>query len=355
MSTHDDHSETIAERVRAAAESNTPLAIRGGGSKSFYGHAMAGEPLDLSPHAGVVQYEPTELICTARAGTPLAELERVLADNGQMLAAEPPHFGGGATLGGAVAAGLSGPRRPFAGALRDHVLGIRLIDGNGSMQRFGGEVIKNVAGYDVSRLIVGALGTLGVVLEVSLKVLPRPEAERTACLELPPADLHARTEQALRAGAPVTGASHDGERAYLRLAGAASAVEAGMEGLAGEETPEADFWTRLRDQRMSFFENDTAPLWRIALPPGSPLPDLDGSRMLDWAGQLVWQRTDVPAERVRAAVTELGGHATLFRGGDDTTPVFTPLDPVLARYHRRLKQAFDPAGILNPGRLYPDL
>lgn len=355
MTASDDHSETIAERVRAAAAARTPLAIRGGGSKAFYGHPVAGEPLDIRAHSGVVQYEPTELICTVRAGTPLAELERVLADNGQMLAAEPPRFGGAATLGGAIAAGLSGPRRAFAGALRDHVLGVRLIDGNGAVQRFGGEVIKNVAGYDVSRLTVGALGTLGVVLEVSLKVLPRPEAERTVCVELAPSELHAGTERALRAGAPVTGAAHDGQLAYFRLSGAASAVEAGIEGLAGDETGDTGFWTRLRDQRLDFFGDDGAPLWRIALPPASPLPDLDGARMLDWAGQLVWQRTDAPAERVCAAASELGGHATLFRGGDGATPVFTPLDAALARIHRRLKQAFDPAGILNPGRLYPDL
>lgn len=355
MSAPADHSEAIADRVRAAAAAKTPLSIRGGGSKAFYGNPVTGEPLDITAHSGVVQYEPTELVCTARAGTPLAELERLLADNGQMLAFEPPHFGGGATLGGAIAAGLSGPRRPFGGAVRDHVLGVRLIDGNGTIQRFGGEVIKNVAGYDVSRLMVGALGTLGVVLEASFKVLPLPEAERSVSPELAPAALHARVEQALRAGAPVTAAAHDGERAYIRLSGAASAVDAGAEGLARNEMREHDFWARLRDQRLDFFGNDAAPLWRIALPPGNPLPDLDGQRILDWAGQLVWLRTDRSAEQVRAATAAAGGHATLFRGGDDATAVFTPLDPVLARYHQRLKQAFDPAGILNPGRLYADL
>lgn len=355
MATTADHSETIAEQVRTAAATGTPLSIRGGGSKAFYGHAAVGESLEIAAHAGVVQYEPTELVCTARAGTPLAELEQLLADNGQMLACEPPRFGGSATLGGAIAAGLSGPRRPFAGAVRDHVLGIRLIDGNGVTQRFGGEVIKNVAGYDVSRLTVGALGTLGVVLEVSLKVLPLPEAERTVCLDMPPGELHARVEQALRAGAPVTGAAHDGERAYIRLSGAAQAVASGTGELEGNETSEPDFWARLRDHRLAFFEDGTEPLWRIALPPASPLPDVAGPAVLDWAGQLAWLRTDQPPGQVRAAVAAAGGHATLFRGGDDTTAVFTPLEPALARYHRRLKQTFDPAGILNPGRMYTDL
>lgn len=349
-----DHSETIAEQVRTAAASGTPLSIRGGGSKAFYGHAIAGEPLEIATHAGVVQYEPTELVCTARAGTPLAELKQLLADNGQMLACEPPGFGGDATLGGAIAAGLSGPRRPFSGAVRDHVLGVRLIDGNGVIQRFGGEVIKNVAGYDVSRLSVGALGTLGVVLEASLKVLPLPETERTVCLDLAPGELHARVERALRAGAPVTGAAHDGTRVHIRLSGAATAVESGIEGLGGSESSEPDFWARLRDHRLTFFEDGTEPLWRIALPPASPLPDVDGPAVLDWAGQLVWLRTGQPADQVRAAAAAAGGHATLFRGGDDATPVFTPLNSVLARYHQRLKQTFDPKGILNPGRLYAD-
>lgn len=352
MDTDHDDSKAIAERVRDAATRGTPLAIRGGGSKTFYGHAVDAEPLALDSHRGVVHYHPTELILTARAGTPLAEIERLLADSGQMLAFEPPHFDGGATLGGAVATGLSGPRRPFAGAVRDHVLGVRLVDGNGRVGRFGGEVIKNVAGYDVSRLVTGALGTLGVLLEVSLKVLPRPETTCTVALEGPAEDLYARVEQALRDGAPVTGAAHDGERARMRLAGAASAVDAGAERLGGERDDDA-FWSGLRDQRLPFFGADGAlPLWRISLPAATPAPELPGRRLLDWAGQLCWLRSDAPAERVRAAAAAAGGHATRFCGGDG--PVFTPLDPVLLRLHRRLKAALDPAGILNPGRMYPE-
>ncbi|MDZ7749946.1 MAG: glycolate oxidase subunit GlcE [Halofilum sp. (in: g-proteobacteria)] len=201
MSADADHTEALAERVRAATVDGTPLAIRGGGSKAFYGEAPVGEVLATDAHRGVLNYEPTELMLTARAGTPLAEIERLLDANGQMLAFEPPHFGGDATLGGAVAAGLAGPRRPFSGAVRDHVLGVRLLDGRGRVQRFGGEVMKNVAGYDVSRLMVGALGTLGVLLDVSLKVLPRPEAERSVGLELEPGDFDRHVETALRTGA----------------------------------------------------------------------------------------------------------------------------------------------------------
>jgi glycolate oxidase FAD binding subunit len=349
-----DQTEAIAARVREAAAEGAPLAIHGGGSKAFYGHPVQGEPLDVTGHRGVLNYEPTELMLTARAGTPLGELEETLAANGQMLAFEPPRFGGPATLGGAVAAGLSGPRRPFTGALRDHVLGVRIVDGHGAVGRYGGEVIKNVAGYDVSRLSVGALGTLGIVLEVSIKVLPRPETERTVCLEWPPEQLYERTEEAQRNGAPITGAAHDGERAWLRLSGATSAVTAGAAWLGGETPDDDSFWVRLRDQTHAFFQGDaTGPLWRVSLPPGARLPDLPGSRVIDWGGQLHWIRSDAPAERLRREVTAIGGHATLFRGELADTSVFTPLEPALARFHERLKRAFDPHGVLNPGRMYP--
>lgn len=350
-----DQTDTIAAQIREADAGATPLSIRGGGTKSFYGRVIGGAPLSLAGHRGVLNYQPTELTLTARAGTPLHEIELILADRGQMLAFEPPHFATGSTLGGAVAAGLSGPRRPFAGAVRDHVLGIRMVDGHGTVERFGGEVIKNVAGYDVSRLMTGALGTLGVLLEVSVKVLPRPAAELSICLDEPPERLHERVEAALRAGAPVTGAAHDGARARVRLTGAASAVDAGAARLGGEVDEDADFWSALRDQRLPFFTAEPEkPLWRIALPPGAPLPALPGPGLLDWAGQLCWLRSDEPAERIRAEAAAAGGHATRFRAGHNpgTEPVFTPLDPVLLRLHQRLKQAFDPAGILNPGRMY---
>ncbi|MFW5969787.1 MAG: glycolate oxidase subunit GlcE, partial [Halofilum sp. (in: g-proteobacteria)] len=331
MSDDADQTETITARVREAATAGTPLAIQGGGSKPFYGHPVRGEPLDVTGHRGVLNYEPTELMLTARAGTPLAELEEMLAANGQMLAFEPPRFDGAATLGGVVAAGLSGPRRPFAGAVRDHVLGVRIVDGNGTVGRFGGEVIKNVAGYDVSRLSVGALGTLGVVLEVSIKVLPRPEAEGTVCLDMPTDALYGRVEAALRDGAPITAAAHDGERAWIRLAGAASAVTAGASGLGGDTPDDGTFWKALRDQTMEFFRRDAAePLWRLSLPPGGRAPAVPGHRIVDWGGQLHWVRTDAPADRIREATTAIGGHATLFRGGNADTPVFTPLQPVLA-------------------------
>lgn len=357
MAADSDQAEALAEQVRAAGADGRRLTIRGAGSKAFLGHAVEGDPLEAGAHRGVIHYEPTELMLTARAGTPLAEVEALLAENGQMLACEPPVLAGGATLGGAVAAGLSGPRRPFAGAVRDHVLGVRIVDGRGRVERFGGEVMKNVAGYDVSRLMVGALGTLGVLLDVSLKVLPRPEAERSVRLDLPAAELAARVESALRAGAPVTGAAHDGDHAWVRLGGAASAVDAGADRLGGDAAHKTDFWRRLRDQELAFFAPEDEALWRIALPPAAELPELAGTRLVDWAGQQIWLRSRASADEVRAAADAAGGHATLFRRGPGAgdAPVFTPLPAALWGLHKRLKAAFDPGGILNPGRMYPEL
>ena len=357
MSADADQTEWLRDRIVAAAQEGAALMPRGSGSKAFYGRAVEAETLDVSGHRGIVHYEPTELMLTVRAGTPLAEIDAALSDSGQMLAFDPPHFGGTGTIGGAVAAGLSGPGRPFSGAVRDHVLGVRVIDGSGNVERFGGEVMKNVAGYDVSRLMAGSLGTLGVIVEVSLKVLPRPAAVRTARIETSPGDLYRRIEDTLRCGTPVTAAAHDGETARVRLAGAASAVTAGLERLGGGIDEDDGFWARLRDHELPFFtggESEEA-LWRISLPPGSPPPDLAGSSVVDWAGQLFWLRTVEPAERVRKAAAALRGHATRLRGPQDGVDPFAPLPEPLMRFHRRLKQALDPAGILNPGRMYAEL
>lgn len=354
MGTDDDRTTALAARVAAAAATGRPLRIEGGRSKAFYGRAVKGEALSLIAHRGIVNYEPTELVLSARAGTPLIEVEATLAEHGQMLPFEPPHFGGGATLGGAIATGLSGPRRVFAGAARDMVLGTRVINGRGERLRFGGEVMKNVAGYDVSRLMVGALGTLGIITEVSLKVLPAAVAEHSIVLDCPTAKVFGQVEQWRRAGAPVSATAHDGERLIVRLSGTQSGVEAGSRRLGGEPLPEAaTWWQRLRDQQLPFFTDDTGlPLWRLALPPGTELPRLDGAWFLEWSGQQLWVRTAVPADAVRDEASRRGGHATLFRGGAPDGEVFQPLEPGIAHFHRTLKQAFDPAGILNPGRLY---
>ncbi|MGD8429284.1 MAG: glycolate oxidase subunit GlcE [Ectothiorhodospiraceae bacterium] len=352
-----DLTQEITERVASAHAEETALEIRGGGSKSFYGRTPGGEPLEVGEHRGVVNYEPSELIMTARAGTPLKELESDLAEAGQMLAFEPPHFGGGATLGGAVAAGLSGPRRPYSGALRDMVLGLRLVNGKGEVLRFGGEVMKNVAGYDVSRLNAGAMGTLGVILDVSLKVLPLPESEHTMVLDATPEKVFGLSEQWLRAGAPLSGLVHDGERLYVRLSGASSGVEQATREIGGDRVNDAPgFWRGIRDHSHPFFDTeDDTPLWRLALPPAAGLPELAGKRLVDWGGKQLWLRTDAADAEIRAEAERLGGHAVLFRGGDRDGQVFHPLQPGMMRLHQRLRDAFDPKRILNPGRLYQDL
>jgi glycolate oxidase FAD binding subunit len=347
--------EHFQERIREAAGRGAPLRLRGGGSKDFYGNAPRGEPLDTRGYAGIVSYEPTELVVTARCGTPLAELESALQERGQCLAFEPPHFGPAATFGGCIAAGLSGPRRASAGALRDFVLGVKLVDGRARVLSFGGQVMKNVAGYDVARLAAGSLGTLALIAEASVKVLPRPAAELTLKLELS----EARALEALNrwAGQPLplsASAWHEGEL-HLRLSGAAAAVRAAAQNIGGVplEGPQAP-WTGIREHRHPFFGGDE-PLWRLALPSSAPPLGLPGRQLIEWGGALRWLKSGAAPHELRAAAQAAGGHATLFRGADKACGAFTPLDPVLARLHRELKQAFDPAGVLNPGRMYPEL
>ncbi len=343
--------DAIIERIRAAFETESPLIIQGGGSKTFYGNADEGEVLSTRTLTGVVDYQPKELVLTARAGTPLAEIEALLADSGQMLAFEPPHFGGRATLGGAIAAGLSGPRRPYAGAARDFVLGVRIVDGTGQPLRFGGQVIKNVAGYDVSRLMAGALGTLGVLTEVSLKVLPKPAAEVTLQFELnEAAAIHTMNEWAGQP-LPLSATSWHAGLLAVRLSGAASAVHAAQVKLGGEQLRDADaFWQRLRDQTTPFFER--RPLWRLAVKSSAPPLNLGDAQWIEWGGAVRWLARDLPVKTLRETAQTAGGHATLFRGDAPVDGVFPPLAPAMATLHRALKQRFDPRGILNRGRMY---
>jgi glycolate oxidase FAD binding subunit len=346
--------DRIAEILRRASAEGTSLHIVGGGTKRFYGGPSIGETLNVTAYRGIVNYEPSELVLTARCGTPLKEVEAALAQQGQMLPFEPPHFGEGATLGGCVAAGLSGPRRTASGAVRDYVLGVRMLDGRGTDLSFGGRVMKNVAGYDVSRLMVGSLGTLGVILEVSLKVLPRPRAERTLRLEMD----EAKAIEAMNALAgkplPISATFHHEDLLWVRLSGAESAIRAARSKIGGEEVAEGEaFWTSVREQTHPFFASSPR-LWRLSIKSTTP-PLALGPQAMEWGGALRWIARDAPAAEIRAAAQRSGGHATLFRGADGTTPVFHPLPAALERIHRRLKQAFDPAGILNPGRLYPGM
>jgi glycolate oxidase FAD binding subunit len=346
-----------AEQIRTAAAGKKPLRLRGGGTKDFYGQSLEGEVLDTRAYSGIVAYEPTELVITARCGTPLAELEAVLRAEGQQLAFEPPHFGAGATVGGMVAAGLSGPRRQAAGAVRDFVLGVRMLDGRGDDLSFGGQVMKNVAGYDISRPLAGSLGTLGLILEVSLKVPPLPFSEATLKLELPQDKALATLNHWGGKPLPISACAWTGGELSLRLSGAPSAIEAARAVIGGEPVAAdqaASYWRGIREHTDPFFSTDK-PLWRLSLPSVAPPLALPGEELIEWGGSLRWLACKADARSIREAAAQAGGHATLFRAADKSAGVFTPLAPALAKIHRNLKQAFDPAGIFNPGRMYPDL
>jgi glycolate oxidase FAD binding subunit len=347
-----DDSPSLLEQVNQALDNATPLRIQGSNSKAFLGRTTAGEILDTRAHCGIVSYDPTELVITARCGTPLAQLAQVLDAAQQMLPCEPPAFGEGATVGGMIACGLSGPRRPWSGSVRDFVLGTRVITGQGKLLRFGGEVMKNVAGYDLSRLMAGSHGCLGLITEVSLKVLPKPRQCLSISLEL---DIERALPQLAQWGQqplPISAACHDGSRLHLRLEGGEGSVAAAHERLGGERL-NASYWDDLNEQRLSFFDEDQ-PLWRLSLPHNTPRLSLPGRQLVDWGGAQRWLKSDAEAAFIRQVVDEVGGHVTCFSHGLTDTP-FQPLPPALMRYHRNLKQQLDPRGIFNPGRLYAEL
>lgn len=350
-----DQTRQLQDAVQQAYANGTPLCITGGGSKAFYGRPAAGDVLDVTGHAGIIDYKPAELVLTARAGTPLSHIEAVLKEQGQMLAFEPPHFGENATLGGAIACGLSGPRRPYAGAARDFVLGATLINGKGEVLRFGGQVMKNVAGYDTSRLMVGAMGTLGVLLELSIKVLPLPERETTRVLKMSATEAIARMNSLAATSTPLSAASHADGLLYLRLSGTEAGVRAAVPAIGGDPLEQdVPFWNGLRECALPFFHKAQA-LWRLSLAPATAPLDIPGDTLLDWGGAQRWLKSAVPAATIRAAVQQHGGHATLFHAPDQRGDIFQPLPAPLAALHLRLKDAFDPKRILNRGRMYEDL
>ncbi|MGH8184868.1 MAG: glycolate oxidase subunit GlcE [Rhodanobacteraceae bacterium] len=351
----------MSEQVAAARAAGRSLVIRGGGTRLFYGEPLpegdACTWLDLSAYRGVVDYEPSELVLTARAGTPLAEIEALLDREGQMLAFEPPRFGAGDTFGGCVATGLSGPRRMAAGPVSDYVLGTRLMRADGKVMHFGGEVMKNVAGYDVSRLLVGSLGVLGPLLEVSIKVMPKPRSEITLVLALGEAEALRHCLRWRSRPIPVSATAWlpDGHLS-VRLSGNESAVRTGAGTIGGEvlDPDKADaFWLALRDQTHDFFRQ--RPLWRVTLPPGAPSLGTDRG-LHEWQGCLRWLTGAHDPVALRARVREMGGWASLYcrDGALDVSPVFHPIAPEVMQIHRRLKQQLDPEGIFNLHRLYPD-
>ena len=343
-----DISRALQDEVRAAAASHAALAIMGGGTKTFYTGTLQGKPFAVAGHRGIVSYEPTELVVTARAGTPLAEIEAALSEKGQMLGFEPPYFGAAATLGGTIACGFSGPRRPYAGSARDFVLGTKIINGKGEILKFGGEVMKNVAGYDVSRLMVGALGTLGVLLEISLKVLPKPAKELTLSFEAPADKAIATMNAWAGRPLPLSAACHLDNTLYIRLSGTEPGVRAASIKLGGAVVENGDgFWRELREHQRNFFQNDI-PLWRLSVPPATAPLNLPGKWLIDWGGAQRWLKNDAAATDVRQHAEQAGGYATLFRHGTRNGATFHPLPAQLATLHQNLKRAFDPDGIINP-------
>ena len=355
----------IIDRVRDSADRRSAVRICGGGTKDFHGPGApqhAGEPLDMRPLAGVVSYEPSELVVTALAGTPLAELEALLARHGQSLPFEPPRFAEGGTVGGMVAAGLSGPARASVGAVRDYVLGVEIINGRGELLRFGGQVMKNVAGYDVSRLMAGAWGQLGVITEVSLKVLPFAPAEATLRFDCDQAEALAGLNAGGGQPRPLNASCWMDGLLAVRLRGAKAAVEAASRTMGGELVDMLDGWQAFRDQRLPWFteRREGHALWRLSVPQTAPVLDLSegiAPPLVEWHGGLRWvQAAPEHAAALQALAAQAGGNASLFiAAGADGESAGAGFDPnsALAAIHQRLKRAFDPAGIFNPEAAAP--
>lgn len=352
------------EQVQDAYEQRTPLSLQGAGSKTFYGHKTAGDPMVLTAYQGVVDYEPSELVITVKAGTTVAEIEALLAEQQQFLAFEPPIYAPDSTIAGCVAAGLAGPRRAQAGGVRDFILGVKIIDGQGRLMTFGGQVMKNVAGYDVSRLMAGSLGTLGILAELSIKVLPLPPQEKTLVLTL---DARQALEKLNRWGAqplPISGSLWCAGQLYLRLSGAPSALSVAQQVIGGEPLAPSqanELWQGLRHQEHAWFQSAVEKvaadpsyvLWRLSLPSTAPYGLEEEAQLIEWGGALRWCLSALPAEHIRAAAAELGGTATAFRSQQAELAVFHSLAPAVLSIQQRLKQKFDPAGIFNPGKIYP--
>ena len=364
MAPNDPALQVLIDRVASALTAGVQLCIHGSGTKAFYGEAVQGESLDTRGLEGISSYEPSELVVTARCGTSLAALESTLAEQGQCLAFEPPHFAPGTTVGGMVACGLSGPSRAASGSLRDHLLGATVLNGRNEVLTFGGQVMKNVAGYDVSRLMAGAMGILGVILEVSLKVVPIAPASATLRFRMEETEALARLNQWGGQALPLNASAWRDGTLVLRLAGAQSAVNAAKSTLGGEPL-DADlanaFWDGLRHHGDEYFARARAEveaggaLWRLSVPQTAPALSLAGEQLIEWGGAQRWLRSTLPAGQVRDAAERVGGHATLFRARNKAAGAFAPLRAPLDRIHRDLKKSFDPSGIFNPGRLYPGL
>ncbi len=351
---HDD-SNAMREQVVEAIAVKQKLRIIGGGSKRFMLGEREGAALSIAEHSGITAYNPTEMVITARAGTTIAEIDSALREQGQMLPSESPDLNNKATLGGTVAAGFSGPRAAFAGSLRDIVLGCKMINGKGEVLSFGGQVLKNVAGYDISRLLVGSYGILGVILEVSMKVLPLPAAEVTLTFEKTSLQQAlAFSNKLIDDAVPVSAVCHQEGALLVRISGNEATVKS-VRAEIGGETVSNDFWSQLGNLELPFFADKTLPLWRINLPASTANLALEGNWLTDCNGAQRWYRGAAPADEIRKLCSVAGGQATYIMGGSEQVETFQPLESNLLRWHQQLKTAFDPYNLFNTKLMYAGL
>ena len=347
--------------VKEAIVNQTPLYIHGGNSKQFYGNPIDGIALDVSPHSGIINYEPTELCITVRSGTLLSDIEKVLDVENQILPFEPPQYTPQATIGGALAAGISGPRRAYSGSVRDAILGVKIINGEGEIVTFGGQVMKNVAGYDLSRMMVRSQGTLGVILEVSLRLLPKPKSEISVCIEESQSFALNYFQSIRTQQLPVTASAWFNDQAFLRLSGSEKSLEYQLEKIVSETgafvfEDSSQFWADIRDHKHHFFGRMDKPLWRLSLPPASgEIVQMKDNQFIEWSGAQRWVNTNTPANIVHSSANSRDGYATLFQGKLPEISYFPKLEENLMKLHKQLKRNMDPHGIFNPGRIYAGL
>ncbi len=353
-----DNSKALQQEIQNAVAEHRRLEITGAGSKSFLGRRIVTDTrISTLSHHGIMDYQPTELVVRVRTGTALSELEDTLRQANQCLPFEPPRFGNEGTVGGMVASGLAGPARPFSGGVRDFILGASLINGRGQVVEFGGQVMKNVAGYDLSRLQCGAFGSFGLLLDLSIKTIPLAEREVTVVCEMSQASALDRMAQLRSRPLPLSGAAWLQGKLLLRFSGQEHAVAAAVRDMPGEVQEHTQWWQDLRHQRLAFFESGNANLWRLSLPIKCPSLTLaeDEEELIDWAGMQRWLLSTRPPAEIFAMASEHGGHATLFRPSNASDVIFQELDPSLLKLHQKLKKAFDPQNIFNPTKIYAEL
>lgn len=347
-----DFIQALSASIQQASTSQQALSIQGGGSKSFYGNDISAQALDVSSNIGIVDYEPSELFITANNGTLLSDIETLLNTNNQQLSFEPPQFGDHATLGGTVACGLSGPRRPYAGSLRDCILGAHIVNGKGEHLEFGGQVMKNVAGYDASRLMCGALGTLGVITQISLRVAPKPQTELTLALDTNQAHALEIMNGWTQTQLPVSATYYYNDTLYVRIEGLETTIKKAHKEIGGEALSDSHlFWSELKNHQADFFQTDL-PLWRIIVPNNTPPLSINNESCMEWNGGLRWIKSDDNPQHIIKQCQAVNGHTTLFKAKSKPDDCIANIHPNLKKLHMNLKSAFDPQRILNPGRMY---